>query len=213
MKNAEKVIQECKRVWKSGLTLDEAVVFFGTLSNAVNMVASLDRYCKTKSGLYVIEEFEGMDEDKYNDTLKEFETVEKVFSKEYIDFRIDKYNAGEPVRTDEIEFDYLIQELMGLDVIDGDIEKTKSSIPYPYNGSNYKECVRPILDKNKKDNMKDVGKSNSKKLTLQHKTTGEVLQFDSQIDAANHFDVKKHVISRKVQGKNVKNLSDWLVIL
>lgn len=213
MKNAEKVIQECKRVWKSGLTLDEAVVFFGTLSNAMNMVACLDRYCKTKSGLYVIDEFEGMDEDKYNDTLKEFDAVEKVFSKEYIDFRIEKYRLDEPIRTDEIEFDYLIQELMGLNVIDGDIEKTKSSIPYPYNGSNYKECIKPLVNKDRDDRIKQLGKSNSKKLTLQHKTTGEVLQFDSQIDAANHFKVQKHVISRKVQGKNVKNLSDWLVIL
>jgi hypothetical protein len=165
----------------------------------------MERYCKVKSGELSMKYFEGADGDTIKDIENSFKFVETIFNKEYLEYRIDKMLLKQPIVVESIEFDYILNELLGLTEDEDAHNLTNSDVPYPFNGGKYKETITELKKSQMKDTGKSLGKANSKTIKILKEDTNEVLTFESQQAAAEYLNISKSQMSKFKNGTKTIN--------
>lgn len=204
-RNAREMLKKCKHIWKSGLNLQDSVRFFESVSKAYDIIKLMERYCKVKSGELSMKYFEGADGDTIKDIENSFKLVETIFNKEYLEYRIDKMLLKQPIVVESIEFDYILNELLGLTEDEDAHNLTNSDVPYPFNGGKYKETITELKKSQMKDTGKSLGKANSKTIKILKEDTNEVLTFESQQSAAEYLNISKSQMSKFKNGMKTIN--------
>ena len=209
-RNAREMLKKCKHIWRSGFNLQDSVRFFESLNKAYDIIKLMERYCKVKSGELSMQYFEGADGDTIKDIENSFKLVETIFNKEYLEYRIDKMILHQPILAESLEFDYILNELLGLTEEEDAKNLTNTDVPYPFNGGKYKETVAELRESQRRNKVSDsVSKANSKTIKFMNTKTGEVLEFKSQTEAAKHFNVSKGQISKVIKSETCKTISDY----
>lgn len=206
-RNAREMLKKCKHIWKSGLNLQDSVRFFESVSKAYDIIKLMERYCKVKSGELSMKYFEGADGDTIKDIETSFKLVETIFNKEYLDYRIDKIILKQPIMAESIEFDYILNELLGLTEDEDAKNLTESEVPYPFNGGKYKDIVAELRKSLKKEKMQTLSKSNCKTIKILKEDTNEVLTFSSQAELAKYLNKSKGQVSKFIKG--TKNINGY----
>lgn len=205
-KNALEMLRKCKYIWRNGIDLVAAVEYFGSINKAREVVNMLVNYCNVKAGKMSMAEFEGANQDTVEQIKNNFETVEYVFTKEYLDWRIDKMLVGETIRTNSIRIDDMITEILGLP--DAETVSTHEDCPKMFKGDTYQEDYNLLKQKR----MVALGKSTGKSVKIKNIETGEVIEFATTRDCIKYLGVGSKTWSKFIKGGTVKKLNKWELI-
>lgn len=206
--NADKMLKDCRKVWKNGLELDTADNFFGSISIARDVMLDVRNYCDVQCGNKVIKDFSGSS--KTEDEIKlSFKRVEKAFTAEYLNYITNRIIFHKPIRPERIEVtcDDSMCELLGLENIVLDDEK----IPYPYKADSWKDVLKETKNTTNKINGAKGG-AKKKTIKVRNVNTGEVLEFDSKTECMTYFGVASKQFSKFIKGEYTKKLSDFELI-
>lgn len=205
-KNGRTVIEKCKWIWRRGFELKKSYEYFGSIDKAKEILVWLNNYCDIKTGNKTITEFEGARQDIVDQIKTQMEMVEKIFTKEYLEWRLDKIVLKQPFREHRITFNDEMMELLGIDVEVS--QKSSNDQPEPFNGTTYKD----ISGKVKKERVEKMGKANAKFIKIQNIETGEVFEFNTTKEAIEHLGTTKPSFNRWKKGDTIKSLTNWKLI-
>lgn len=205
--NANKMLEDCRKVWNGALNLSLADEYFGSMNLARVVLNDVNNYCEVKVGKKVLSDFDGGEVTK-EEIEKSFKRVETSFSKEWLDYRIGRKELGKHPRPEiiEAEVDETLGELLGLDNIrigGEDIE-----IPYPFRNNSWKETLKELKPATNKDNGKKGG-AKKQTIVLIHDITKERLEFESKSECMKQFDVGRTQFSRWIKGEAIKKMNGW----
>lgn len=211
-KNGRTVIEKCKFIWRRGFKIKDAYNYFGSIDKAREIIGWLNNYCDVKSGLKSIAEFEGMNTDVADNIKGQFEMIEKIFTQDYLDYRIDKMLLKQPIREHVVKLDYDIIDLLGIDfgMPEGVSEAPKIELDSieVFKGTDYKE----ISGKVKKERVTKMGESNKVAVKIQNIETGELFEFEKTKEAIEFLGTNKRAFSDWKNGKHVRALTNWKLI-
>lgn len=207
--NANKMLEDCKKVWNGALDLSLADEYFGSMHLARTVLKDVDNYCNVKVGKNVMSDFIGGETTK-EEIEKSFKRIETAFSKDWLKYRIGRNELGKKPRPEIIEAeDDLFAEILGIEniIIGGeDIE-----IPYPFRNNNWKETLKELKPNVNKDNGKKGGRK-KQTIILINNVTKERVEFESKSECMERFGVNKAQFARWEKGQLVKKLSGWTKI-
>lgn len=207
-KNARTMLSNCKYVWKNAIGLPDADVFFDSMTLAADVISDMNNYCDIKAGKMVLEDFVGAEQTK-EDLLMKFKKVELAFTKDYLDYRIDCLLLGRPVIPEQqLEFDSMLFDMMGIEV--GQVEE-QVKVPYPFNGTSWKEVIKSVRKDICLINAKRGG-AKSKLIKIQNTVTGEEMEFVSKTDCMKYLGVTPKTFSKFLKGCNIVKLTNWKLI-
>ena len=85
-------------------------------------------------------------------------------------------------------------------------------IPYPFRNESWKDTLKELKPALNKENGKKGG---AKKQTIRlfNEMTKEVLEFDSNNECMEKFGINKAMLNRFKNGKNVKVLTGWKIVV
>lgn len=204
--NANKMLDDCKKVWNGAIDLTTADAYFGSMSLARTVLGDVNNYCDIKCGKKTLKDFEGSERTK-EDIEKSFKRVETAFNKEWLNYRIHRKELGKNPRPEVIEVeDDLFADILGIERIT--IGGEYIEIPYPFRNSNWKETLKELKPATNKENAKKGGAKKTA-IKLINEITGEVLEFASKTECMEYFDVNKSQFARWLKGEIVKKMSGW----
>lgn len=206
MKNARKLLTECKYIWNQGFDLVEVDKFFnGNLNLAYDVIHDLNDYCMFKAGKKTMVEFEGGEEVKDRIELK-FKRVENAFNQDFLDNRVDSILINKPFRNYEIEFDHALDEFLGL--VDIEVEEKPKAIN-PFKTDSWKDGLKELRNEANKVN----GKNNPKQsIKIKNNVTNEVKEFDSKNECMEFLNIGNKAFYKFLKGESIKKLKEWDVI-
>lgn len=205
--NANKMFDDCRRVWNGAINLAMADEYFGSMTLARTVLQDVSNYCDIKSGHKVMKDFIGGEETR--ETIeKAFKRVEITFNKEWLDYRIHRRTLGKKPRPESLEIpcDDILQDILGIEniTIGGEYDK----IPYPFRNNSWKDTLKEIRPITNKENAKKGG-AKKQIIILTHNITKERLEFESKSECMEHFDINKAQFSRWMKGTTVKKMNGW----
>lgn len=205
-KNALEMLRKCKYIWRNGVDLVAAVEYFGSINKARDIVNMLVNYCNVKAGKMTVTEFEGANDNTIEQIKRNFETVEYVFTKEYLDWRIDKLLIGETIRTNELKIDEMISDILGITNVED--ASVGGKCPNMFRGDTYKDDYELLKHKRLVERNKSCGKS----IEIKNTETGEVLEFATTRECIKYLGVGSKTWSKFIKGGNVKKLDKWQIM-
>jgi hypothetical protein len=211
--NAFNTLKQCKWIWNEGFNLQQVRDYFETISTAERIIGYLSKYCKVKAGNVSVCSFDGSETIKER-LEKEFSIVEKVFTQEYIDYRIEKIVNRHPMREYPLGppiLDEIFKEVIGLD----ERETLEEYVPYPFNGTSYKECLKKDKQELSELNGKIGGKTSSpkKEVILKNSRSEEVKKFDSKESCMKFLKISPATFSKYLKVGHTKKVVDWIPIM
>ena len=207
-KNARTMLSNCRYVWKNAIGLNDADMFFDSMTLAADVISDMNNYCDVKAGKLVLEDFVGSETTKENIMLR-FQKVEMAFTKEYLDYRIDCILLNKSaIPETSFEFDAILLEMMGLSC-----EKTESQkVPYPFKEANWKAVLKKLKPSLNKVNGKKGG-GQKKSIKLLNTKTNEVFEFTCKTDCMKYLGVTPNTFSRFLKNEPIIKLTDWKPII
>lgn len=205
--NANKMLEDCKKVWNGAIDLSLADEYFGSMTLARAVLSDVNNYCDIKSGRKTMKDFEGGEETKEN-IEKSFKRVETTFNKEWLDYRIHRRTIGKKPRPEVIEVvcDDMLHDILGIENIT--IGGEDIDIPYPFRNSSWKDTLKELRPVTNKDNAKKGG-AKKQIIVLTNSITKEKLEFESKSECMEHFDVGRTQFSRWMKGETIKKMNGW----
>ena len=211
---AGKLLTMCRKIWWNGFNLRDTREYFGSISTAEKVIGYLNRYCQVKSGQISMEYFEGSEKSK-EEIEKEFSIVEKVFHKEYLDYRIDRECARIPMRNIPLipyDFNDIFKEVWDLSESNDIVEN--NDIPSPFVGQTYNGRLSEKKTEMSLINGKIGGKKSSprKNISIQRISTGEVMEFPSKTDCMKFLKISSATFSKFIKEGGTKKTLDWVPV-
>lgn len=213
-KNARKMLEQCKYIWNSGFDLRYAADFFSSMSKAFDVIRKMNNYCDVKAGKVSIESVSGGEKTEM-EIREEFEMVEAVFTKEYLDYRIDqvltdKVARSEDFKLDGLEIDILCMEIMGIGM-DEECEEwmEERKMPFPFKGETYKECIKDFIEEKKRKKMNE---GRREIISIRNIHTGEVKTFGSKTECMKFLKVSRESFYKFLKGQKINKVTGWELV-